>query len=132
MRMILEEEQRIRLEMGGDGFEIASEGPSISPYHLLAGSLASCTALTVASWAEEAGIDADPLTITVAWEMVEERPKRVARMEMELVWPTLPEDRVHTAERVADLCPIHGTLVRAAEVVRRVIAGSAAGAPPAI
>ena len=42
MRMILEDELRIRLDMTGEGFEIASEDVSISPYHLLAGSLASC------------------------------------------------------------------------------------------
>ena len=28
--------------MAGDGFEITSEDIAISPYHLLAGSLASC------------------------------------------------------------------------------------------
>jgi uncharacterized OsmC-like protein len=121
MRMILENEKRIRLEMEGEGFEIASEGRPISPYHLLAGSLASCTALVVASWAEGAGIDAGPLTITVAWEMVEERPKHVARMEMELFWPTLPEERLRIAERAADLCPIHATLERGIEIERRIL-----------
>jgi uncharacterized OsmC-like protein len=123
MRIILEAEDRIRLEMGGDGFEIASEGAAISPYHLMAGSLASCTALTVDSWAQGAGFDTNSLVISVAWEMVEERPKRISRLDMELHWPSLPADRVDIAERVADLCPIHATLVRAAEVSRRVIPG---------
>ncbi len=41
MRMILESELRIRLEVAGEGFAIASEDIAISPYHLLAGSLAS-------------------------------------------------------------------------------------------
>ena len=39
MRMILESELRIQFELAGEGFEIASEGIAISPYHLLAGSL---------------------------------------------------------------------------------------------
>ncbi len=47
MRMTLEGELRIRLEMAGEGFEITSEEVSISPYRLLAGSLASCIALLV-------------------------------------------------------------------------------------
>lgn len=123
MKLILEGEDRIRFEMTGDGFEMASEGASISPYHLLAGSLASCTALTVDSWAQGAGFDISSLVISVAWEMVEERPKRISRLDMELRWPSLPADRVDIAERVADLCPIHATLVRAAEVSRRVIPG---------
>jgi putative redox protein len=122
VRLVLETETRARLEMSGDGFEIASEGAPISPYHLLAGSLASCTALTLQSWAEGAGIDMAPLTIHVAWENAEERPARIERVETELRWPGLPEERVATAERVADLCPIHATLERAAELSRRVVA----------
>jgi uncharacterized OsmC-like protein len=121
VRLVLEAETRNRLELSGDGFEIASEGAPISPHHLLAGSLSSCTALTLQSWAEGAGVDMAPLTIHVAWQNVEERPARISRVEMELRWPGLPEERVATAERVADLCPIHATLKRAAEVSRRVV-----------
>jgi uncharacterized OsmC-like protein len=121
MRLILDGEASVRLEAGGTGFEIGSEGPSISPYHLLAGSLASCTMLTAGSWAEQAGIDASRLTIHVSWENAEERPARIARVEMELRWPGLPEERVRVAERAADLCPIHATLERAVEVARTVV-----------
>ena len=127
MRLVLEAETRARLEMTGAGFEIVSEGAPISPYHLLAGSLASCTVLTLESWAEGVGIDMVPLTVNVAWENAEERPARVRRVEMELRWPGLPADRVGTAERVADLCPIHATLKRATEVSRRVVALPAPG-----
>ncbi len=42
MRVIPEGEARIRLEATGEGFEITAEGVAISPYHLLAASLASC------------------------------------------------------------------------------------------
>ena len=122
MKLILERKTRIRLEMAGEDFEIVSEGASLSPYHLLAASLASCSALTVASWAEGAAIDTTPLTISVGWEMAESRPKRVTHMDMELRWPGLPEDRVATAERVADLCPVHATLKRGTEISRRIIA----------
>jgi uncharacterized OsmC-like protein len=125
MKLILESEARIRLEMPGEDFEIVSEGASLSPYHLLAGSLASCTALTVASWAEGAAIETIPLTVSVSWEMAESQPKRVTHMDMELRWPGLPDGRVATAERVADLCPIHATLKRGTEISRRIIARAA-------
>ncbi len=55
--MTLEGELKIRLEMAGDGFEITSEDVAISPYHLLAGSLASCIVLLIQPWAERSGID---------------------------------------------------------------------------
>ena len=107
--------------MEGDGFEITSEGASLSPYHLLAGSLASCTALTLQSWSDGAGIDLKPLTIQVAWKMADERPKRVERIDMELRWPGFPKTRIEAAERVADLCPVHATLKGATEIARRVV-----------
>lgn len=127
MRLVLEAETSARLEMSGDGFEIASEGAPISPYHLLAGSLSTCTALTLEGWAEGAGIDMAPLTIHVAWEHAEEQPARIARVDMELRWPGLSPERVATVERLADLCPIHATLKRAAEVSRRIVALPAQG-----
>jgi uncharacterized OsmC-like protein len=105
VRVVLLGEENIRLEMTGDGFEIASEEVPISPYHLLAASLASCTALMFVSWAPQVGVDLEPLTVIVSWEMVEERPKRVATMDMELRWPGLPADRVETAERAVSVNP---------------------------
>ncbi len=65
MRMILKGELRIRLELTGEGFEIASEEVPVSPYHLLAGSLASCVALLVVPWAERSGIALEPATISI-------------------------------------------------------------------
>lgn len=122
MRVVLEGERWIRLEMTGEGFEIASEGVSISPYHLLGASLASCTALMFESWAPQTGVDLERLSVSVSWEMAEERPMRVVSMAMELRWPGLPAEKVETAERVADLCPIHATLERSAEITRRIVA----------
>ena len=110
MKVVLEEEGRIRFEVAGEGFEIDSDGVALSPYHLLAASLASCTALTVQSWAGTVGIATERLVITVTWELIAGHPKRVERMEQMLHWPELPVERLRTAERVAALCPIHATL----------------------
>ena len=87
MRMILEGESQIRLEMSGEGFEITSEDISISPYHLLAGSLASCIALVMVPWAERSGLDLEPLTISIGWERASERHNQVRRMSVALRWP---------------------------------------------
>lgn len=127
MKLIIASEASIRLEMSAGGFEIASDDVPISPYHLLAGSLASCTALTVGSWAQGAQISLEGLEIKVAWTMIDEHPKRIDRIEVELRWPGLPEGRIAAAERVADQCPIHATLARAAEVRRRIVAGVPGG-----
>jgi uncharacterized OsmC-like protein len=123
VRLVLTGEDEVRLEAGGSGFEIVAGEAALSPFHLMAGSLASCTLLTVASWAAQAGIDAGGLAISVRWELAAEKPKRVERMEMVLRWPGLPENRVGAAERAATACPIHATLSRAASVDHRVETG---------
>ncbi|HEY1145963.1 MAG TPA: OsmC family protein [Allosphingosinicella sp.] len=129
MKIVLEDETHIRLEVAGDGFAITADGVDISPYHLLAASLASCTALTVASWAGGAGIATEGLTISVSWEMVDDRPKRVAHIEQTLHWPALPADRVTIANRVANLCPIRATLNAGTRAPSRVERADSAGAP---
>ncbi len=120
MRMILEGELRIRLEMAGEGFEIVSEGVSISPYHLLAGSLASCIALLVVPWAERSRIALEPATISINWEHAEDRDNRVKHIEVDVRWPGLPESRLVVVERLAEACPIHATLISGTEISNRV------------
>lgn len=120
MKVILEGDTRIRLDMTGDGFEISSAGAAISPYHLLAASLASCTALTVASWAAGAGVGTDRLSIAVEWTFIEGQPKRVQSMSQALHWPELLPARVQAADRAAKLCPIDATLRAGAEVTSRI------------
>lgn len=119
MKMVLEDESRIRLEMAGEGFEITGEDISISPYHLLAGSLASCIGLVMAPWAERAGIELEPLTISIDWERAEDGDHRVRRMDVALRWPGLPDSRVVVVVRLAKACPIHATLASGTEITNR-------------
>ena len=111
MRMILESELRIRLEVAGEGFAIASEDIAISPYHLLAGSLASCIVLLIEPWAERVGIDTAPVIIAVSWEHVGAGDNQVKQLDVDLSWPGLPDSRNQVVQRLAEACPIHATLV---------------------
>ncbi len=111
MRMILESELRIRLEVAGEGFAIASEDIAISPYHLLAGSLASCIVLLIQPWAERSGIDLGRVMISVGWEHAGDRDNRVKHMDVDLWWPGLLDSRKQVVQRLAEACPIHATLV---------------------
>ena len=120
MRMILEGESQIRLEMPGEGFEITSEHISISPYHLLAGSLASCIALVVAPWAERSGVDQELLTISIGWQRASDGHNQVRHMDVALRWPGLPDSRLAVVERLAKACPIHATLVSGTEITNHV------------
>ena len=123
MRMILEGELKIRLEMTGEGFEITSEDIAISPYHLLAGSLASCIVLLIQPWAERSGIDLGPVIISVGWEHAGDRDNRVKHMDVQLRWPGLPDSRKQVVRRLAEACPIHATLVSGTEISSSVRTG---------
>ncbi len=119
MRMVLEGESQIRLEMVGDGFEITSADISISPYHLLAGSLASCIALVMVPWAERSGLDLEPLSISICWERASDEHE-VKHMGVALRWPGLPDSRLAVVERLAKACPIHATLLSGTEITNQV------------
>ncbi len=118
--MTLEGELKIRLEMTGQGFEITSEGIAISPYHLLAGSLASCVVLLIQPWAENVGIDLAPIIIAVSWEHADAGDNRVKEMDVNLSWPGLPDSRTPVVQRLAEACPIHATLLAGTEISTRV------------
>jgi uncharacterized OsmC-like protein len=89
--------------------EAASAEQVMSPFHMLAGGLASCTFSVLHSWAQHAKLDPAPLSIDVTWTFAEE-PHRVGAMTVTLRWPGLPVERQAAARRAATLCAVHKTL----------------------
>lgn len=120
MLIRLHPDDRIRLEAdaAGLGFE-AADGASLSPFHLLAASLATCTYSVLHTWGHNAGVALDGLAIDVAWE-IGGKPYRVTSMEMTLDWPGLPPERRAAAARTAALCTVHATLEHGSAVETRV------------
>ena len=124
MRIVLETEERIRLQADGDGFAFEAVEGTLSPFHLLAAGLATCTHAVLHGWAEHARLPLRGLEIVVAWE-IGDHPLRVTAMDMEIVWPGLPPERHKAATRAAAQCTIHNTLHHGTTVETRV-AGAAA------
>lgn len=111
MKILLLSEDRIRFEPTAGPLTIEAESPetSYSPFHMLASGLATCVFSVLASWAANTDVAADDLAIEIGWSFAEE-PHRVGEYQMELIWPSLPENRRAVAERAAGLCPVHKTL----------------------
>jgi uncharacterized OsmC-like protein len=120
MLIRLHPDDRLRLEpdAAGLGFEM-EDGATLSPFHLLAASLATCTYAALHGWATNAGIPLDGLAIDVGWEIGGE-PYRVTAMEMILDWPGLPAKRRAAAARAAAQCTVHATLEHGSAVDTRV------------
>ena len=121
MKILLVSEERIRLEgrPGPLSVEADSAEMQYSPYHMLASGLATCVHSVLASWGSNAGLQADDLVVEVGWKFAE-KPHRVGNFEVELHWPSLPENRRAAAERAAHLCPVHKTFESPPEIQTRI------------
>ncbi|HEX7117149.1 MAG TPA: OsmC family protein [Longimicrobiales bacterium] len=117
MHILLDAEQALRVQAAGFGLEVESTDPAVvfSPLHMLAASLASCTAAVLAAWAGPAGLDPSDLEVGIAWDYVE-NPYRVGRYDVTVRWPSLPEDRRAAAQRVARHCTVEHTLQHPPEI----------------
>lgn len=90
-----------------------------SPLHMLAASLATCTASVLASWADQAELDPADLAIDLEWDYVDD-PYRVGEYRLELSWPSLPENRRAAALLVAQHCTVEATLKHPTTIAARV------------
>ena len=111
MKIVLEGEYAILLSASEDMLTIEADSPeqSYSPFHMLGSALAYCTFSVLHSWASNSDFDVGDLQVRVQWEFAE-NPHRVGNMAMELIWPSLPENRRAAAERASKLCAVHATL----------------------
>ena len=118
MKIFLVSEDEIRLEPSPGAMTIEADSYEMiySPYHMLASSLATCTFGVLSSWASQAQLSADDLTISVSWTFGE-KPHRVDAVKLRFVWPSLPPERRKAAGRAASLCPVHHTLSHPPDIV---------------
>ena len=123
MKITLLSDESIRLEPATGQLTIEAESADreFSPYQMLAGGLAVCTFGVMQSWASNAGVSADDLVIDVSWSFAE-NPHRVGAMELTYQWPSLPPERARVAQRVAELCPVHKTLMQSPSMTIRAAA----------
>jgi uncharacterized OsmC-like protein len=121
VKITLLSDERIRLEGGAGPLTIEADDPQryYSPFHMLASSLATCVFSVLHSWADNASLSPEDLAIEVEWEFAED-PYRVGALRLELLWPSLPEQRRTAAERAAHLCTVHHTLLHPPEITTTV------------
>lgn len=111
MLVRIEGEQRILVRMTSPGLEIeaAEDHLDFSPLHMLAASLATCTASVLAGWAMRADLHIHDLELDLSWEYVDD-PYRVGRYDLTIRWPSLPPSRRDAAARAARHCTVENTL----------------------
>ncbi len=117
MKITLIGDEALRVEPSDGMMMIEAESPeqSYSPYHMLVSGLGACTWYVLQSWGANAGITSNDLTIDVTWSFAES-PHRVANIDLQFQWPSLPESRMEAAKRAAAQCPVHHTLNHAPQI----------------
>jgi putative redox protein len=89
-------------DQGGD-----DSGPS--PQELLAASLASCTAVTMAMYADRKGWEIGELAVDVDYEPAQRGSPTRFRMDIQLP-KELPEQQRERLLQIGAKCPVHRTL----------------------
>jgi uncharacterized OsmC-like protein len=127
MKVTLTSETSIRAEGAPElSFEAGDEHVHISAFHLLAAGLAFCTYSVLYVWAQNARLDSEELALEVGWSFAE-KPSRIDAINMVIDWPTLPRQRHRAAEKAAEQCTVHATLVHGTEMRVSLREGSAEG-----
>ncbi len=86
------------------------QGPS--PSEFLVGSLGACIAIMVQRYCDRHGYNDGEVSVSMTYELADD-PKRIGAITIDLEIPKdVPEDRHPVVKRIAESCPIHGTLVK--------------------
>jgi putative redox protein len=92
----------------------SDQGPS--PSELLVSSLGACIVMMVQRYCDRHEYRGGDVAASLTYELAEE-PKRVGVITIDLEVPTdVPEDKLAVIRRVAEACPIHGTLTKPPEI----------------
>jgi uncharacterized OsmC-like protein len=132
VKISLLSDTRLRYEAAPGLLVVDAPAPDaqFSPYHMVAGGLASCTHAIMASWAQQANLSADDLVLEVSWAFVE-KPHRLGNLDIHFTWPSLPAERLEAAKRVAARCPVHQSFEHAPAMAIDGTAGAPGAAAPA-
>lgn len=133
MKITLTSEESILLEplQGPMTIEAENADMQYSPFHMLASGLAFCTFSVLHSWASNAGIGWEDLSISVSWTFAD-KPHRIGSMDVRLNWPSLPEERTNVAIRASQLCAVHATLSHPPEITIARETGKTMPSDPAV
>jgi uncharacterized OsmC-like protein len=117
MKITLLSDEAIRLENTPGAFSVDSPSGDVlySPFHMLAGAVATCTYSVLQAWATTAGLTLDDLTLEVHWKYGD-NPHRVSNIGIIFDWASLPQERIDAAKRVVEHCTIHATLTHPPQI----------------
>lgn len=92
----------------------SDQGPS--PSELLVSSLGACIVMMVQRYCDRNEYRDGEVSASMTYELAD-KPKRIAAITIDLEIPNdVPEEKIPVIRRVAEACPIHGTLLNTPEM----------------
>ncbi len=87
------------------------------PTELFVGGLASCVAFYAGRFLDRHGIERDGFSVACEWEMANERPNRVGRIDIDLELPSgFPSKHRDRLMAVVEHCTVHNSMLQMPEV----------------
>jgi putative redox protein len=109
-----EDVDRFGVRIRGHEFEVDqpdSGDAAPTPTELFVASLASCVAFYAGRFCTRHGVDPRGLGVTCEWAFAEDRPTRVARIEVRVATPPgFPDDKRERLQAVVDHCTVHTSI----------------------
>ena len=121
----LEFEIQVRAHQVSTDFSVddGGEDKGPSPSEMLVGSLGACIAIMVQRYCDRHGYTDGEVSASLTYELADD-PKRVGAITVDLEIPKdVPEAKYDAIRRVADACPIHGTLTNPPDVDLEIMSG---------
>ena len=88
-----------------------------TPTELFVGGLASCVAFYAGRFLARHGVERDGLSVGCDWEMAQDRPNRVGRIDIRLGLPaSFPQKDHDRLMAVVEHCTVHHSMVQIPEV----------------
>jgi Predicted redox protein, regulator of disulfide bond formation len=124
-RMVVRHLEGDRFSIGIRGHEVVVDQPVAdggtdagpTPTELFVGGLVSCVAFYAGRFLVRHGLERDGLSVACDWEMAEERPNRVGRVEIRLGLPSnFPQKHHDRLMAVVEHCTVHNSMVQMPEV----------------
>lgn len=115
-----EDGDRYAVTIRGHAFQVDQPGSgdaAPTPTELFVASLASCVAFYAGRFCDRHGIDRTGLGVTCEWAFAEDRPARVATIQIRVATPPgFPEVKRDRLQAVVDHCTVHTSITIPPEI----------------
>ena len=89
--------------------EYQNEALHFGAISMFVASLGGCTFAVLNTYAHRLDVTTENIRITLDWGY-QQQPTRISHINMQIVWPELPDKRIKSVKRATHKCTVHSTI----------------------